>query len=60
MSATSLLGGYDAVMRKHPHNPNFAHYKEKKGSWERYVKERCVLEPYYHGYVLSLRKKKKD
>ena len=43
--------GFDAVLRKHPVNPNLPHYKEKMASWRRYVQERCILEPYYHGYV---------
>ena len=43
--------GYAALMQKHPHNRRSARFEEKYASWEQYVKERCVLEPYYHGYV---------
>ena len=45
--------GYEAAVRNGPVSPKLAHYKERHMAWQNYMKERCVLEPYFHGYVCT-------
>ena len=40
--------GYEAAVRN---GPKSAYYKERYMAWQNYMKERCILEPYFHGYV---------